>query len=35
MYVDSFNQDFSVGSGEGFFLKLKQTGFNEDNNTLK
>ena len=36
MYVDSFNQDFSVGSGEGFFiLKLKQTGFNENNNTLK
>ena len=36
MYVDSFNQDFSVGSGEGFFiLKLKQTGFNEDSNILK
>jgi len=36
MYVENFNQDFSVRSGEGYFiLKLKQTGFNEDNNTLK
>ena len=36
MYVDSFNQDFSVGNGEGYFaLELKQTGFNEENITLK
>ena len=36
MYVDSFNRDFSVRSGEGYFvLNLKQTGFNEDNNILK
>ena len=36
MYVDSFNQDFSVRGGEGYFvLNLKQTGFNEDGINLK
>ena len=36
MYVDSFNQDFSVRGGEGYFiLKLKQTGFNEEGINLK
>ena len=36
MYVDSFNQNFSVESGEGYFvLELKQTVFNEENITLK
>ena len=36
MYVDSFNQDFSVGNGEGYFiLNLKQTVFNEENINLK
>ena len=36
MYVDSFNQDFSVGNGERYFvLNLKQTGFNEDGINLK
>ena len=36
MYVYSYNQDFSVGTGERYFvLNLKQTGFNEDSNILK
>ena len=36
MYVYSYNKDFSVGTGEGYFiLDLKQTLFNEENNTLK
>ena len=36
MYVDSFNQSFSVRGGEGYFvLNLKQTGFNEDGINLK
>ena len=36
MYVYSFNQDFSIGNGEGYFvLDLKQTGFNEEGITLK
>ena len=36
MYVYSFNQDFSVGSGEGYFvLDLKQTAFNESDVDLK
>ena len=36
MYVDSFNQSFSVRGGEGYFvLNLKQTGFNEDRINLK
>ena len=36
MYVYSYNQDFSVGTGERYFvLNLKQTGFNEDGINLK
>ena len=36
MYVDSFNQDFSVRSGEGTFeLLLSQTVFNEENINLR
>ena len=36
MYVDSFNQDFSVGNGEGDFeMILKQTIFNEESINLK
>ena len=36
MYVDYFHQSFSTEIGEGSFeLMLKQTVFNEDNNTLK
>ena len=36
MYVDSFNQDFSVENGEGHFaLELKQTIFNEENINFK
>ena len=36
MYVVSFNQDFSVGSGEGeFVITLKQTVFNEESIDFK
>jgi hypothetical protein len=36
MYVDSFDQDFRVSTGEGqFLLILKQTGFNEGDITIK
>ena len=36
MYVDSFNQSFSTGIGEGYFeLILRQTAFNEENIKLK
>ena len=36
MYVESFDQDFRVSTGEGqFLLILKQTGFNEDGINLK
>jgi hypothetical protein len=36
MYIFSFEQNFSVDTGEGYFkLELKQTAFNEEKNTLK
>ena len=36
MYVDSFDQDFRISTGEGqFLLILKQTGFNEADIKLK
>lgn len=36
MYVAYFDQNFSTGTGEGYFvLELKQTVFNEEGNTLK
>ena len=36
MYVFSFEQNFSVDTGEGYFkLELRQTAFNEEKNTLK